>query len=342
MDEKTVEKLMEEQLASNPAEDDPAEGKPADDRPVIKRGGMDRAVSITRRHCLFTMISAAVVVVCVCIGVTMNLTTIYDENFDHMGLRTFCMFTVNSNILMGASMALVFPYALDGLRKHNFHLPRWVVDLVYAGVTAVGLTFLVSLCILAPVKGFVLIFTGSRFFLHGLCPILAMIAFCFFISEQRIRFRDTLFALVPVLIYAVLYYVMVVVIGEHRGGWDDFYGFATRLPSWASAAIILSLTILIATVIRVLHNRTYDRRRQEAAAYYSEIFADADIREIVAAMARFHTESAKGRDIVVPGRIISIMVENNKGDCSWEECCGIYLKEYLQSSEVMDIKKLWF
>lgn len=59
-------------------------------------------------------------------------------------------------------------------------------------------------------------------------------------------------------------------------------------------------------------------------------------------MARYRRESAKGRDIVVPGRVIAIMVENNEGDCTWEECCGIYLKEYLQSSEAMDIKKLWF
>lgn len=307
-----------------------------------KRDGMDRAVNMTRRHCLFTMFSAAVVVICVCIGVTMNLTTIYDENFDHMGLRTFCMFTVNSNILMAASMALVFPYTLDGLRKHNFHLPRWVADMVYAGVTAVALTFLISLLVLAPVKGFRLIFTGSRFFLHGLCPVLAIIAFCFFMSEQRVRLKDTLFTLIPVFIYAVLYYVMVVVVGEHRGGWNDFYGFATQLPVWIPAVTIMPLTFLIATVLRVFHNRTFDKRRREEAAYFSEVFAHADIRQIVGAMARFHRESGKGRDIVVPGRVIAIMVENNEGDCTWEECCGIYLKEYLESSEVMDIKKLWF
>ena len=332
MEEKPVETPVEEKIVA----------KSVEEKPAARREGTDKTVTVTRQHCLFTMFSAAVVVVCVCIGVTMNLTTIYDENFDHMGLRTFCMFTVNSNILMGASMALVFPYSLDGLRKHNFHLPRWVVDMVYAGVTAVALTFLISLCVLAPVKGFVLIFTGSRFFLHGLCPILAIVAFCFFISEQRIRLKDTLFALVPVFVYAVLYYVMVVVLGEDRGGWNDFYGFATRLPVWIPMVSIMPLTFLIATVIRIFHNRTFDRRREEEAAYFSEVFAHADIREIVAAMARFHRESGKGRDIVVPGRVIAIMVENNEGDCTWEECCGIYLKEYLQSSEVMDIKKLWF
>ncbi len=85
-----------------------------------------------------------------------------------------------------------------------------------------------------------------------------------------------------------------------------------------------------------------DRGGIEEAACFSEVFAHADIREIVGAMARYRRESAKGRDIVVPGRVIAIMVENNEGDCTWEECCGIYLKEYLQSSEAMDIKKLWF
>ena len=85
---------------------------------------MDRVMKITRRQCLLAMISAMVVVICVCIGVTMNLTTVADENFDHMGLRTFCMFTVNSNILAAASMAMVLPYTLDGMRTHNYHLPR--------------------------------------------------------------------------------------------------------------------------------------------------------------------------------------------------------------------------
>ena len=47
------------------------------------------------------------------------------------GAAALKYFTVLSNILMGASMALVFPYTLDGLRKHNFHLPRCFGDLIF-------------------------------------------------------------------------------------------------------------------------------------------------------------------------------------------------------------------
>ena len=301
---------------------------------------MDRAMKITKRQCQLAFFSAAVVVICVCVGVTMNLTTIADENFDHMGLRTFCMFTVNSNILCAAAMAMVIPYTLDGLRTHNYHMPRWIVDLVYMGVTAVALTFLVSLFILSPAKGFVLIFTGSRFFLHGVCPILAIVAFCFFMSEKRLTIRDSLLALIPVLIYAVVYYVMVAVLGEEKGGWNDFYGFLSRLPHWIPLTAIMPLTFLIATGIRVLHNRSYDKRKADESAFFSRLFADADVRRIVAAMARSHS-SAKILDIVIPSRIITIMLEHSKSDATLEECCEIYLKEYLENSEVLHLEKYW-
>ena len=301
---------------------------------------MDRAMKITKRQCQLAFFSAAVVVICVCVGVTMNLTTLADENFDHMGLRTFCMFTVNSNILCAAAMAMVIPYTLDGLRTHNYHMPRWIVDLVYMGVTAVALTFLVSLFVLSPAKGFVLIFTGSRFFLHGVCPLLAIAAFCFFMSEKRLRIRDTLLALIPVLIYAVVYYVMVAIVGEEKGGWNDFYGFLSRLPHWIPLTAIMPLTFLIATGIRVLHNRSYDKRKADESAFFTQLFADADVRRIVAAMARSHS-SAKILDIVIPSRIITIMLEHSKSDATLEECCEIYLKEYLENSEVLNLEKYW-
>ena len=301
---------------------------------------MDRVMKITKRQCLLAFFSAAIVVICVCIGVTMNLTTLADENFDHMGIRTFCMFTVNSNILCAAAMAMVIPYTLDGLRTNNYHMPRWIVNLVYMGVTAVALTFLISLFILSPVKGFLLIFTGSRFFLHGVCPILAIVAFCFFMSEKRLRLRDSLLALIPVLIYAAVYVVMVVVVGEEKGGWNDFYGFLTRLPMWIPMTAIMPLTFLIATGIRVLHNRSYDKRKADESAFFSHLFADADVRKIVAAMARSHS-SAKILDIVIPSRVINIMLEHSQSDATLEECCEIYLKEYLENSKVLNLEKYW-
>lgn len=279
------------------------------------------------------MISSIVVAVCVCVGITMNLTTLYDVNFDHMGLRTFCMFTVNSNIFCGIAMMLTIPYAIDGMRKKDFHLPNWMVDFLLMGVTAVGLTFLVSLCVLAPVKGFVLIFTGSRFFLHGLCPILAIIAFCFIITNHVISIKESLIALLPVMLYAMVYYFMVEILGPDNGGWDDFYGFFTRIPSWISLLSFMPLTFGVATVIRLLHNRSCRRHMQWMAALINAEFSDKTIREQIVYVAEGRRNEKKTGNIVIPVPLIAAMIKNSGDELDLEEACDIYLHTILQTPE---------
>ena len=283
----------------------------------------------TKMQCMVAMISAAVVAVCVCVGVTMNLVTIYDENFDHMGIRTFCMFTVDSNILMAIGMLLCLSYTIDGLRTGNYHLPNWIVDFLFVGVTGVALTFLVSLFILAPVKGFDLIFGGSRFFLHGVCPVLSIIAFCVFICDHYIRVKETFLTLIPVFIYSMVYVTMVMVVR----GWQDFYGFLTRLPVWVPVLLILPLTFGIATLIRLLHNQCCRQRRKRDAEMYRELFKDADLKELVEKMARHRKKSMRIADIVIPARTIRHIIDNSENEMDIEEACRIYLESFLNAGK---------
>ena len=296
---------------------------------------MEEVLKMERRQGRYAVTALLVAIACVVAGVTMNLTTIYDENFDHMGLRTFCMFTVLSNIFAAGTMSMGIPFALESQRRKEYRIPGWVVVLMLAGTTAVSLTFLISLFVLAPVKGFVLIFTGSRFLLHAICPILAIDAFCFFVTDYRISFAQSLLALIPVFLYACLYYVMVVVIGEENGGWNDFYGFATRIPIWIPMASIMPLTFVIATVLRALHNRSHDRWQQEEAELYQTCFARFDVRDAIRDIARARCSAAAVRSdsILVPKGLIETLVENSGTDCTVEEGCRIYLDTYIEGRE---------
>lgn len=261
---------------------------------------MDKFIRMNRIQCICALVSCIVVTVCVCIGVVMNLTTLHDQNFDNMGLRTFRMFTVNSNILAALSTAVVIPYAIDGIRKKNYHLSDWVVNFLITGTTAAALTFLVSLFILAPVKGFVLIFTGSRFFLHAVCPILAILTFCMFISSHRVTVKESFFALIPVAIYAILYFIMVVVITEQRGGWADFYGFATRIPFWIPAIAILPLTFGITTLLRLWHNHTCNKRRKREASVFLQQYEGKNACEILREMGRIRAKAQPDGNVLLP------------------------------------------
>ncbi len=290
----------------------------------------DPAIRNNRMQCLCALIGAAIVAVCVTVGVTMNLVTLYDENFDHMGIRTFCMFTVNSNIIAGLSMMLCLPYTIDGLRTGNYHLPDWVVILMQVTVTAVALTFLVSLFILAPVKGFRLIFTGSRFFLHGVCPVLSIVTFCCFINSHLIRLREAALALIPVLIYAAVYTVMVVVIGEEHGGWNDFYGFATRVPIWVSALVILPSAGGIAMLLRWAHNRCCLIRRQKDAQLYREVYGETDLKQVIAEMARSQKRELKLKNPTIPIQMIGYMIGNSGSDLDPGEAARIYFEAWME------------
>jgi hypothetical protein len=294
---------------------------------------MDELVIKNRIQCIFALISCAIVVVCVCIGVTMNLTTLYDEDFDNMGIRTFCMFTVNSNILAALSAFAVIPYAIDGIRKKEYSLPDWVVVFMMTGTTAVALTFLVSLFVLSPVKGFVLIFTGSRFFLHGVCPILNIIAFCVFITSHKVTVKQTLFSLIPVAIYAIVYFVMVVVITEENGGWNDFYGFATRVPFWIPAILILPLTFGIATLIKLWHNQSFVNRRKNEAEIFLDYFEGKNAEYILYEMGKARAKIQPYGDVIIPMLVIKKIVYFTESDLSIEHAGKCYLDGYLSEIE---------
>ncbi|MBR5774153.1 MAG: hypothetical protein IKY44_04795 [Clostridia bacterium] len=289
---------------------------------------MDKLVRRNRMQCICALISCVIVVICVCIGVTMNLTTLYDEDFDNMGIRTFCMFTVNSNILAAVSSFAIIPYAIDGIRKKEYSLPNWVVIFMMTGTTAVALTFLVSLFVLAPAKGFVLIFSGSRFFLHGVCPVLNILAFCLFITSHKIKIKETFFSLIPVGIYAAVYFIMVVVVTESRGGWDDFYGFATRMPLWISVVLILPLTFGIATLIRLWHNCSFVKRRKREAQIFLDYFEGKSASNIITEMGRARANLQQFGDIIVPSYVIKKVLIFTDSELDVDAACKLYLDGY--------------
>ena len=308
--------------------DRPRRGADAGGSPMEKikseKGRLDRVGRIDRDQCIISLVFASAVVICVCIGVVMNLTTLYDENFDHMGIRTFCMFTVNSNILTGIGMFLTRPYAIDELRRRSYTVPRWLVELNFMLVTSVAITFLVSLFILAPVKGFVLIFTGSRFFMHAVCPILAILTFCFFIKDHYLPFRSTFLPLVPVFIYASVYFIMVRVVGEERGGWNDFYGFLTRIPPWISITLFMPVTFGVATVLRLLHNKSCKRFRGQVMASLRRFCEENDLESAVRHLAGRFGVNPRG-DIMIPRGMIRNVCGLGEDDERLGELCRVYL-----------------
>ena len=133
-------------------------------------------------------------------------------------------FTALSNLLCALAAILVAVCRLGG------GLPYAAGVFKYVGTAAVTVTMLTVVCFLGPTIGYKTMFTGPDLWLHGVCPVLALVSF-FLWDKPNMPFRAVWLAVLPVALYGVLYIYRVLCAPEERR-WQDFYGF-NRGGKWA-------------------------------------------------------------------------------------------------------------
>ena len=159
-------------------------------------------------------------------------------------------FTTLSNILCAAA-SLLTALALSS----EGTIPRWIWTLKYIGTAAVTVTMLTVFLFLAPSIGkdwVKYLLTGSDIFMHLLTPLLALFTFCVF-ERQGMTFCESLWGLLPVLLYGPLYlYKILFAPPEER--WDDFYGF-NKQGKWPIAfAAMVAGTFAICMALMAVQN----------------------------------------------------------------------------------------
>lgn len=209
-----------------------------------------------------------------CLSLIINLSIIYftiDANlynfrtdiirddlvFGFGGIKSFCFFTVLSNVYLAITCAVCLYYNIRNIIRDEYVLPKRVFLLKYTATVAVTLTMMTVIVFLAPGsalsgKGYFLLFKANNFYLHFLSPMLAIIAVIFFENTEGFEFKNTYLGLIPTALYSLLYITMVAVIGEANGGWPDFYGFTFGGKLYlapVSALFTLGATYLFAYLI---------------------------------------------------------------------------------------------
>ncbi len=91
---------------------------------------------------------------------------------------------------------------------------------------------------------------GQDLFLHLICPLLAIISYCFF-DRVRMGAAYALLGALPVLLYGILYMYKVLFAPE-SSRWEDFYTF-NRGGKWPVAfAAMLIAAIIISFILWLL------------------------------------------------------------------------------------------
>ena len=290
--------------------------------------------AINRMRCVAGIVMGALIIASALLALVLNVANYYLDDVPEAGLGTFRMFTTLSNLLVAIAAFLIISYQIDGFRKDNYHLPQWVVDLLYVGTTCVAVTFLVAATAISAAQGFeVAMISRSNIFMHTLIPIMAVILFTFVNSDHNVRFAKTFLSLSPLFVYAAVYYVMAIAIGEEREGWREVYGLNAFIPWPVTYFVMFLFSFGVSTLLRVLHNARHARRKRAIRDYYmySEDFAGLSAAEAVEKLAK----DAGGQTayLDVPLRIIDMLKERCGGEESRSELAKIYVDTVLSEAE---------
>ena len=226
----------------------------------------------------------------------------YKGNFEH----PLKYFTVWSNILSAVASALMIPYAVQGIRKKRFILPRWIVLFQYAGATSLAITFVAAITIILPTQGTVAV-SGNSFWLHIITPALTIILFqC---VETGIKFKraEAWLSLIPFWVYMTVYFFMVVVLGEKNGGWADFYMTQAFLPAWITAPLMLALGFAVSAVLFILHNKQAARSRKYVEKMWSEDLEPVQLLIEAFGLGRYMGEKYTDGELAVPLDIFEVI-----------------------------------
>ena len=145
-------------------------------------------------------------------------------------LSVFKYFTFQSNLFMGIVALIYAIYQFLILKNKKDKLPHVLLVFNHIGVTAVGLTFLIVILFLAPGYGFDKMYNQANLFFHALVPIVAMINYMFFEKECAIKFKETFLAIIPSLLYGIVYFIVVASLNGYGNLEIDFYMFGANGP----------------------------------------------------------------------------------------------------------------
>lgn len=145
-------------------------------------------------------------------------------------LSVFKYFTFQSNIFMGVVAFIYAYYQWLVLKKKINKIPHVLLVFNHVGVTAVSLTFLVVLVFLGPGYGYDKMYNKANLFFHALVPIFAIVNYLVFEKEAEIKFRETVFSMIPSFLYGVVYFIVVASQNAYGNLEIDFYGFGKDGP----------------------------------------------------------------------------------------------------------------
>lgn len=272
-------------------------------------------------RCILEVIVSALLILTVFVSI-IDATIKYPTR----GFEFFRYFTVFSNLISGVAAIMVIPFVYEGIKKHQFFVPGWVVRILYCGTVCTTITFMVVMCFIWPTQGDNAV-SGYNFTMHIIVPILSSFLF-YNVSGKRLRIKDAFLILIPVALYAACYIIFVFYLGDSDLGWDDMYKVRNLLPPWVLILILAVISISISFANLLVRNSLQEKREKKILGFLTDNIVlpeDADIKLQIYEYGKSVMMKGYSREITVPLDFITA-VANRFPSVSDDELVNCYVR----------------
>ena len=245
-------------------------------------------------------------------------------------------FTLLSNLLSAVAAAFMIPYAVEGIRKKRFVLPRWVVLFQFAGAVCVTITMVIALGLILPTRGARQAFDRFNLWLHVVTPLATVVLFLCVESGVSLTKRDMLLAQIPYWAYMLVYLIMVSLLGR----WKDIYSVTVFMPIWATIPFVLAVGMAVAVVLRRVQNRRTAQSWNRIARMWSDDLEPTQLLIEAFGLGRYIGAVCDPGELTVPLDIFKAMAE--RYDVPLEKLTKAYVKGALDAVEEKTKKDIVF
>lgn len=236
-------------------------------------------------------------------GVDLTITVLGENAF-----LSFNHFTMASNLFAALSVAFVFPYTVEGIRRKRFILPKWLAVMHYLATSSIAIVMVFVLAFMswAHPEG---AFGNSNLVTHVICPLLILLSFFQMENGHLLTWKDCLLGCAPFCVYLIVYAVEVLVIGKANGGWEDIYHIQDYAsPAFAIPALLL-LAFGVSAAIALVSNALTRRRKEKMFQIWHDGMDPIEVRIEAYGLGRMAGQYGEPSSIQIPYDILAYLAE---------------------------------
>lgn len=224
------------------------------------------------------------------------------------GYLSFTFFTMIANTMAALSVAFVIPFAVEGIKKKRFVLPKWVTMLYYISTTSIAIMMVFVLAFISWASPYDA-FGGVNLITHIFCPLLILLSFFQVENRYIYKVRDCFIGCIPFCIYGIVYFIEVVLIGETNGGWRDIYHIQEHISASLAMPILMLLALGVSSLIAIISNYVTKKREEKMFHYWKKDIDSIEAKIEAYGLGNMMSKIRDENNIIIPMDILNYLAQ---------------------------------